>query len=110
LRRRGVAPADDLDGPVPLLLQLLGPIGGEQRLLIDDRPLLLRVEVVRIAQQQREGAELLREGEDFRFLRERQERDRRKALLFLRNMGGRRREVAGGNDDHVLQQRGGPQL
>src|SRR3954466_4641414 len=98
LRRRGVASADDLDGAVPLLLQLLRPVGSEERLLIDHRPLLLRVEIVRIAQQQGQGAELLREREDLRFLRQRQERDRREALLFLWNVGGRRGEMAGGKD------------
>src|SRR6266852_874544 len=79
-------PADDLDGPVPLLLQLACALAGEELPLVDHRPLLLRVEVFRIAQEQRQGAGLLRQGEDLRLLRQHQERHAGVAPVLVRHV------------------------
>src|SRR5436190_5942238 len=103
-------PADDLDGPVALLLQLAGAVSGEEHPLVDDAALLLRVEIVGIAQEQRERPELLRQREHLRLLREGEHRHRREALLLLRHGGRSGGEPPGGEHHHVLQQGHGAQL
>src|SRR6266566_1211636 len=108
--RTFAVPTDDLDGPVPLLLQLAGAVRGEERPLVDDAALLLRIEVVGIAQQQRERPQILRQREHLRLLGQREERHRGEALLLLRRDGGARRQPPRREHDHVLQQRHGAQL
>src|SRR6267142_446552 len=102
--------ADDLDRPVPLLLQLAGTVAREERPLVDDAALLLRIQVVGIAQQQGERAQVLRQREHLGFLGQGEQRHRRESTLLLRHGRGARGDPAGGEHHDVLQQRHRAQL